>query len=123
MTNITPGQVLTSFTGFIANGSNKLVLNSSISTSYRYYQIIVTNGDGTIPDNTLINSFNDTASDALITGPTAGLGNYIQMNKNATASGTATMTFSVVRSEISIQTRDFLKEAESIITNRRFGWN
>jgi hypothetical protein len=57
MTNITPGQVLTTFTGNITQSSNVISLPSPMPTAYQYYPIAVSSGTGSISSNTIINNF------------------------------------------------------------------
>jgi hypothetical protein len=105
MTNISPGQVLTTFTGTLTQGSNQITSPSVTPTSYQYYPISVTGPTGAIPVNTFINSF---------TGP------VVIMNNNATTGGTA--TFNVLAPGIQREDVDFLTTARRSTTNRSLGW-
>ena len=105
MANISPGQVLTTFTGTLTQSSNTITSPSTLPTAYQYYKIIVSGGTGTIPPNTYISS---------AAGPS------ITMSKNALTDGTA--TFSVIAMGIQREDIDFLAVARSINTNRNLGW-
>jgi hypothetical protein len=107
MANISPGTVLTTFTGTLTQGSNQITSPSVTPTSYQYYPISVTGPIGAIPANTIINGF--------ATGPTA-----VVMNNNATTGGTA--TFNVLAPGIQRKDLDFLTIARSGTTNRNLGW-
>jgi hypothetical protein len=107
MANISSGQVLSTFTGTLTQGSNQITSPVGPPLSYQYYPIFVTGPTGAIPANTIINSFT--------TGPTA-----VVMNNNATAAGTA--TFNVLAPRIQREDLDFLTIASSSTTNRSLGW-
>ena len=105
MANISSGQVITTFTGTLTQGSNIITSIPSVPP-YQYYLIVISSGTGSIPPNTFISSTSV---------------NSITMNNAALTNGTA--TFSVITTNISIQARDYIRDARSITTNRNIGWN
>lgn len=105
MANISPGQVLTTFTGTLTQNSNTITSPTPPPTAYQYYTIVASGGsEGTIPSGTYISS----------TTPS------LTMSKTASTTGTA--TFSVIATGIQQIDVNFVKAAQNIKTNRRLGW-
>jgi hypothetical protein len=102
MANISPGQVLTTFTGTLTQSSNTITSPTPPPTAYQYYTIVASGG--TIPSGTYISS----------TTPS------LTMSKTASTTGTA--TFSVIATGIQQIDVNFVKAAQNINTNRRLGW-
>jgi len=100
MANISPGQVLTTFTGTLTQNSNTITSPTPPPTAYQYYTIVASG----IPSGTYISS----TTPSLI------------MSKTASTTGTA--TFSVIATGIQQIDVNFVKDAQNINTNRRLGW-
>lgn len=108
MADITAGQIVATFIGDISNNSTLISNIASMpSSSYRYYNLTITDNTGTIQTGSIISSF--------------GSG-QITMNKAAQSTRTS-VNFNIVTPAITRKDQDFEKVARSGITNKTIGWD